>query len=72
VVNERAVALHPVLSIHALPLAAGGLLTLAAVLWCAQSSTRFFEAAMHMQGQRWLIAYPSFLIYACFALITIF
>mmetsp|Transcript_14497 Transcript_14497/g.25986 ORF Transcript_14497/g.25986 Transcript_14497/m.25986 type:complete len:314 (+) Transcript_14497:242-1183(+) len=47
-------------------------LTLVAVLWSTQTATRFFEAATLMREQRWLIAYPVFLLYACFALITVF
>lgn len=42
------------------------------IAWCTYSATRFFEAAMHMQQQRWLIAYPTLLFYACFVLITVF
>jgi multisubunit Na+/H+ antiporter MnhE subunit len=41
-------------------------------LWCAQSATRFFEAALQMRQQRYLIAYPSFLLYAVFVLFVIF
>lgn len=47
-------------------------LTLIAILWCTQTATRFFEAATQMLEQRYLIAYPVFLLYACFALITVF
>jgi len=43
-----------------------------AILWCTYTATRFFEAATQMQHQRYLIAYPVFLVYACFALITVF
>jgi hypothetical protein len=53
-------------------LASGTALGLTAVLWCATSAARFFEAAMHMAHQRWLVAYPCFLFYACFALMAIF
>ena len=42
------------------------------MLWCAQSATRFFEGALHMRQQRYLIAYPALLLYTVFALITIF
>ncbi len=47
-------------------------LTVLAILWCTQTATRFFEAATNMREQRLLIAYPVFLLYACFALITVF
>lgn len=49
----------------------GLILTSIAVLWCTQTATRFFEAATQMSEQRYLIAYPVFLLYACFALITV-
>ena len=50
----------------------GAVLGVAAVVWCAQSATRFFEAACDMTDQRYLVAYPLLLLYATFALITIF
>ncbi len=50
----------------------GGLFALAAVAWCTYSAVRFFEAITHMKSHRWLLAYPTFLLYACFALITVF
>jgi len=48
--------------------ALGGL----AVLASTCTSTRLFEAKLHMRPQRYLIAYPLALIYSCFVLITIF
>ena len=50
----------------------GGALTLVAVGWSTYSAVRFFEAVTHMREHRWLLAYPSFLLFACFALITVF
>jgi hypothetical protein len=50
----------------------GGLVALAAVAWCTYSAVRFFEAITRMTSHRWLLAYPTFLLYACFALITVF
>ena len=50
----------------------GGVAGLLSILWCTYSATRFFVAALRMTPQRWLIAYPTLLFYACFALITIF
>ena len=50
----------------------GGVATAAAVAWCAYSAVRFFEALTKMTEHRWLLAYPAFLLYACFALITVF
>ena len=43
-----------------------------AVLASTCTSTRLFEAKLHMRPQRYLIAYPLALIYSCFVLITIF
>ena len=43
-----------------------------AVGWCTVTATRFFESALDARDQRWLIAYPVFLLFACFALITVF
>ena len=42
------------------------------IAWCTITATRFFEAALSAREQRYLIAYPSFLFFACFALITVF
>ena len=43
-----------------------------AISWATLSSTRIFSAACRMQDQRYLIAYPIFLLYGCFVLITVF
>eukprot|EP00440_Ansanella_granifera_P044769 gb/GFBE01048522.1/.p1 GENE.gb/GFBE01048522.1/~~gb/GFBE01048522.1/.p1 ORF type:complete len:274 (+),score=44.02 gb/GFBE01048522.1/:1-822(+) len=40
--------------------------------WATYTSSRFFEVAISMQGQRWLVAYPVGLVYTFFTLITIF
>lgn len=50
----------------------GSIFGLSAIIWCTLAASRLFEAVLGMQGQKWLLAYPSFLIYAVFALITIF
>jgi hypothetical protein len=50
----------------------GGALTLIAIAWCTHTATRFFETALDMREQRYLIAYPVFLLFSCFALITVF
>eukprot|EP01029_Cantina_marsupialis_P028942 TRINITY_DN778223_c0_g1_i1.p1 TRINITY_DN778223_c0_g1~~TRINITY_DN778223_c0_g1_i1.p1 ORF type:complete len:238 (+),score=45.53 TRINITY_DN778223_c0_g1_i1:65-715(+) len=47
----------------------GGLLI---VGWATWSCARFFEFVLKMKEQRYLIAYPVFLFYACFALMVIF
>eukprot|EP00501_MAST-03F_sp_TOSAG23-6_P001840 GSMAST32.ASY1.ANO1.1918.1 assembled CDS len=49
-----------------------GTFGLVCIFWCTVVSTRFFEKALNSNQQRFLIAYPIFLFYACFALITIF
>ncbi|CAM9212456.1 unnamed protein product [Heterosigma akashiwo] len=43
-----------------------------AIVWSTYSSTRLFEQYLSTEHQRWLIAYPVGLLYACFVLITIF
>lgn len=40
--------------------------------WSAWCATRFFEAALGMDNHRALIAYPTCLLYAVFALLAIF
>ncbi|EQC38309.1 hypothetical protein SDRG_04029 [Saprolegnia diclina VS20] len=42
------------------------------VAWSTQTATRFFEKALHMHDQRFLIAYPTAMVYSCFVLITVF
>jgi len=50
----------------------GWILVLPCVGWCTLTATRFFEATLGAREQRYLIAYPAFLFFACFALITVF
>jgi hypothetical protein len=50
----------------------GWVLVPPSVAWCTVTSTRFFEATLSAREQRYLIAYPAFLFFACFALITVF
>jgi len=42
------------------------------ISWCTSSAVRMFETALQMSQQRWLIAYPIGLLYACFVILTIF
>ena len=71
-------ALLPIVSLAAVNVlldlkgAAGAVLGATAVVWSTTAATRIFESAMQMTAQRWLIAYPIFLLYFCFALFTIF
>lgn len=50
----------------------GFVLAVLVLAWCTHTSSRFFETALRMQHRRWLLAYPCFLLYTCFALMTIF
>jgi len=43
-----------------------------AIAWCTLTATRIFASSLKMEKQRFLIAYPVGLLYACFVLITIF
>jgi hypothetical protein len=47
-------------------------LGIASVAWCTFASSGIFVSVLGMRNQRFLIAYPVALFYACFALITIF
>ncbi|BHF66439.1 Protein yipf5 [Sparganum proliferum] len=42
------------------------------VLWCAMSSSKLFVRALNMQQQQFLVGYPCALVYAVFALLTVF
>lgn len=50
----------------------GVVASLLAVSWCSASASNLFVSAYDLQRQRLLIAYPCFLLYGVFALITIF
>ena len=50
----------------------GTVCAIAAVLWCALSASNLFIAAFNMEHQQLLVAYPCSLLYAVFALLTIF
>jgi len=52
--------------------ALGLMLALIVILWCTVNATRLFEKALSMSEQRYLVAYPVTMLYACFALLTIF
>ncbi|CAG8644987.1 12925_t:CDS:2 [Funneliformis caledonium] len=43
-----------------------------AIIWCTYSSSTMFVTVLQMSEQRILVAYPVGLLYACFALMTIF
>ncbi|KAL1934430.1 hypothetical protein VTP01DRAFT_6612 [Rhizomucor pusillus] len=50
----------------------GLLLTALSILWCTLSSSGMFTSVLHMSEQRFLVAYPVGLFYACFALMTVY
>lgn len=50
----------------------GSVMAAICIAWATASSSRFFAIAIHMQDQRWLVAYPVGLVYTFFTLITIF
>ncbi|PFH37130.1 hypothetical protein BESB_035880 [Besnoitia besnoiti] len=49
----------------------GLLFSLFCVLWCTATASRFFEAALQMHDQRYLVAYPISLFYASFVVIAV-
>ena len=50
----------------------GSILGALTILWCTAASTRLFERSCDMRDQRYLIAYPTALIYCCFVIISVF
>ena len=52
--------------------ALGLVLTTSAIIWCSWSASKLFVTALSMDHQQPLVAYPCALLYAVFALITIF
>lgn len=50
----------------------GFMLTAVAVSWCTLTATRIIVAVLKMEGQQLLIAYPTLLLFSCFAMITVF
>nr|CCA20797.1 conserved hypothetical protein [Albugo laibachii Nc14] len=41
-------------------------------MWSTHTASRFFEKALFMSEQKYLVAYPIMLVYSCFVLITVF
>ncbi|TMW61626.1 hypothetical protein Poli38472_010689 [Pythium oligandrum] len=64
-------AINIFVSVQKLGLAGFALATVA-ILWSTHTASRFFEKALYMSEQKYLIAYPVGLVYACFVLITVF
>lgn len=50
----------------------GTVAAIGAVAWCALSASKLFVTAFNMQHQQLLVAYPCAMLYAVFALITVF
>lgn len=50
----------------------GMILAATTVVWCTSASTRLFESGCGMRDQRYLVAYPTALLYSAFVIITIF
>ena len=50
----------------------GTVLASLTIFWCTSASTRLFERSCDMRDQRYLIAYPTALVYCCFVIITVF
>lgn len=50
----------------------GLVMSVVCILWCTLTASRFFESALRMQHQRFLVAYPIGMLYTCFVLITVF
>ena len=42
------------------------------ILWCSSSASGIFVSILRMSDQRFLVAYPVGLFYACFALLSVF
>jgi hypothetical protein len=51
---------------------AGNLVAGAAICWCTLSASKLFVTALELRQQQLLVAYPCFLLYGVFALITMF
>uniref|UniRef100_K3WQV6 Protein YIPF n=1 Tax=Globisporangium ultimum (strain ATCC 200006 / CBS 805.95 / DAOM BR144) TaxID=431595 RepID=K3WQV6_GLOUD len=64
-------AINIVVSVKDLGLVGFGLASLC-ILWSTHTASRFFEKALYMTEQKYLIAYPIVLVYSCFVLITVF
>ncbi|XP_053993052.1 protein YIPF7-like [Hylaeus volcanicus] len=50
----------------------GAILSILCVVWCTATASRFFETALEMTHQRFLVAYPISLLYGSFVLLTVF
>lgn len=51
---------------------AGFALASLCILWSTHTASRFFEKALYMSEQKYLLMYPVALVYSCFVLIAVF
>jgi len=45
---------------------------MAMVFWATATTSKFFETAISMKQQRWLVAYPVCLVYTAFTMLSVF
>jgi len=48
------------------------IIAIPAVVWCTHCATMIFVACLQMEDQHFLVAYPLFMAYACYAVLTLF
>jgi hypothetical protein len=63
--------INMILRVHKLGLW-GMVLAVLTIVWCTTASARLFERGCNMRAQRFLVAYPTALLYSAFVIITIF
>ena len=63
--------INMILRVHKLGLY-GMVLAVLTIVWCTTASARLFERGCNMRAQRFLVAYPTALLYSAFVIITIF
>uniref|UniRef100_M4B9D4 Protein YIPF n=1 Tax=Hyaloperonospora arabidopsidis (strain Emoy2) TaxID=559515 RepID=M4B9D4_HYAAE len=64
-------AINIVVSVKDLGIA-GFVVASVCTLWSTHTASRFFEKALYMTEQKYLVMYPTMLVYACFVLIAVF
>lgn len=50
----------------------GLIAAMASVFWATATTSKFFETAISMKQQRWLVAYPVCLVYTAFTMLSVF
>ena len=50
----------------------GVVMSMLVVAWCTYSASLMFVTVLNMRDQRALVAYPVFLLYACFSILAVF